>query len=113
VGAVALDGKQAAALGVDRFAQLGLTVLLAVDGYRFAGKAYSRLATVARLQRQLPTLRPTILVPQPGGPARPDGPVLVSSGCGCCPHRARPACRRASCTVAVSSSGTVTIEDEY
>ncbi len=47
---------------VDRFAQIEPTVLLAVDGYRYGGRAYTRLAEVKALQDALPTVRRTALL---------------------------------------------------
>ena len=48
---------------VDRFRQIEPKVLFAVDGYRYGGKAYDRMDAVAEIQRQLPTLDATVLVP--------------------------------------------------
>jgi acetoacetyl-CoA synthetase len=48
---------------VDRFAQIEPKVLLAVDGYRYSGRAFDRLEVVAELERSLPTLAHTVLVP--------------------------------------------------
>lgn len=48
---------------VDRFRQIEPRVLFAVDGYRYNGRDYDRRAVVAELQRQLPTLEATILIP--------------------------------------------------
>jgi len=48
---------------VDRFAQIEPKVLFCVDGYRYGGKDFDRVETVAGLQRQLPTLERTVLVP--------------------------------------------------
>ena len=48
---------------IDRFAQIEPTVLLAVDGYSYNGKAHDRLDVVARLQGALPTVERTVLVP--------------------------------------------------
>ncbi len=48
---------------VDRFAQIEPKVLLAVDGYRYGGKDYDRTDVVARLQREIPTLEKTIVLP--------------------------------------------------
>ncbi len=48
---------------IDRFAQIEPTVLLAVDGYTYNGKAHDRLDVVARLQGALPTVERTVLVP--------------------------------------------------
>ncbi|MFC5996255.1 acetoacetate--CoA ligase [Pseudonocardia hispaniensis] len=50
----------------DRFAQIEPSVLLAVDGYVYGGKRYDIRSTVSALQRQLPTLRATVLVPYLG-----------------------------------------------
>lgn len=46
----------------DRFAQIEPTVLVAVDGYRYNGKAFDIRENVAELQRSLPSLRQTVLV---------------------------------------------------
>ncbi|TMK75360.1 MAG: acetoacetate--CoA ligase, partial [Actinobacteria bacterium] len=48
---------------VDRFAQIEPKVLFCVDGYRYGGKDFDRVETIAGLQRQLPTLERTVLVP--------------------------------------------------
>ena len=48
---------------VDRFAQIEPKVLFCVDGYRYGGKDFDRVQTVAGLQRQMPTLERTVLVP--------------------------------------------------
>jgi acetoacetyl-CoA synthetase len=48
---------------VDRFAQIEPKVLLAVDGYRYGGKDFDRADTVAALQRELPTVERTLVVP--------------------------------------------------
>ena len=42
---------------VDRFAQIEPKVLIAVDGYRYGGKDFDRLDTVARLQGEMDSLR--------------------------------------------------------
>jgi acetoacetyl-CoA synthetase len=47
---------------LDRFAQIEPVVLVAVDGYRFGGKAYDRRDVVAELRAALPTVRTTIAV---------------------------------------------------
>jgi len=49
---------------LDRFAQIAPKVLIAVDGYQYAGKTYDRRGVITELQRALPTLQQTILVPQ-------------------------------------------------
>jgi acetoacetyl-CoA synthetase len=48
---------------IDRFAQIEPTVLFAVDGYQYGGKAFDRMEELAALQRALPTLKRTVLVP--------------------------------------------------
>jgi acetoacetyl-CoA synthetase len=47
----------------DRFAQIEPTVLIAVDGYRFGGKAYDIRPAVRTLLGQLPTVSTAVLVP--------------------------------------------------
>ncbi|MCA0145751.1 acetoacetate--CoA ligase [Blastococcus sp. LR1] len=49
---------------LDRFAQIEPTVLVAVDGYRFNGRAHDRRDVVAELRAALPTVRTTIAVPR-------------------------------------------------
>ncbi|MDN5918663.1 MAG: acetoacetate--CoA ligase [Pseudonocardia sp.] len=46
----------------DRFAQIEPAVLVAVDGYRYGGKAYDIRENVATLRAQMPSLRETVLV---------------------------------------------------
>ncbi|MTD43873.1 acetoacetate--CoA ligase [Conexibacter sp. W3-3-2] len=48
---------------IDRFAQIEPTVLLAVDGYRYGGRDFDRVATLAGLQEELPTVRHTVVLP--------------------------------------------------
>jgi acetoacetyl-CoA synthetase len=52
---------------VDRFAQIEPKVLLAVDGYRYGGRDFDRSETIAALERELPTLRQTFVVPYLAG----------------------------------------------
>jgi len=47
---------------VDRFAQIEPAVLLAVDGYAYHGKEFSRTDVVAEITAQLPTLQAVVLV---------------------------------------------------
>ncbi len=47
----------------DRFAQLEPSVFLAVDGYRYGGKAYDVRDRVRALREQMPTLAGTVLLP--------------------------------------------------
>ena len=48
---------------VDRFAQIEPKVLVACDGYRYGGKDFDRRDVVARLQREIPSLQKTVLLP--------------------------------------------------
>jgi acetoacetyl-CoA synthetase len=48
---------------IDRMAQIEPRVLLAVDGYRYGGNDYDRMDVVARLQREIPTLQKTVVLP--------------------------------------------------
>jgi acetoacetyl-CoA synthetase len=48
---------------IDRFAQIEPRVLLAVDGYRYGGKDYDRMDTLAELQCGLPSLETTVVLP--------------------------------------------------
>jgi acetoacetyl-CoA synthetase len=47
----------------DRFAQLEPSVLLAVDGYRYGGKAFDLGERLPELREQLPTLTSTVVLP--------------------------------------------------
>ncbi|MDP3063014.1 MAG: acetoacetate--CoA ligase, partial [Chloroflexota bacterium] len=60
---------------VERFQQIGPSVLLAVDGYQYGGKRYPRMEVVAELQRQLPTLKRTVMVSYLDAAPRLDGLV--------------------------------------
>jgi acetoacetyl-CoA synthetase len=57
----------------DRFAQIEPAVLLAVDGYRYGGKAFDIRPTVAQLRERMPTLRATVLLPYLDPAATLDG----------------------------------------
>ncbi len=48
---------------VDRFAQIEPKLLLAVDGYRYAGRDHDRLDVVGALQEAMPSLERTVVVP--------------------------------------------------
>lgn len=58
---------------IDRFKQIEPKVLFAVDGYRYGGKAHDRRAVVAEIQRALPTLEHTVLIPYLAAQAGTDG----------------------------------------
>ncbi|UGQ10758.1 acetoacetate--CoA ligase [Yinghuangia sp. ASG 101] len=59
---------------LDRLRQIDPVVLIAVDGYRHAGKEIDRRTEVAEITRELPTLRQTVHVPLLGH-AAPAGAV--------------------------------------
>jgi acetoacetyl-CoA synthetase len=59
---------------VDRFAQIEPKVLLCVDGYRYGGKDFDRLGTIAEIAGQIPTLERIVVVPYLS--ASPDLSVL-------------------------------------
>jgi len=48
---------------IDRFAQIEPKVLFAVDGYRYGGKDFDRRETIAELQRAMPSLARTVVLP--------------------------------------------------
>ncbi|ADG05745.1 acetoacetate--CoA ligase [Kyrpidia tusciae] len=48
---------------IDRFRQIEPKVLFAIDGYPYNGKAFDRRPVIQELQRALPTLSHTVLVP--------------------------------------------------
>ncbi len=48
---------------IDRFKQIEPKVLFAVDGYQYGGKTFDRRALVTEIQKALPTLLKTVLVP--------------------------------------------------
>jgi acetoacetyl-CoA synthetase len=52
---------------VDRFRQIRPKVLLAVAGYRYAGRHHDRAPALAEIRAALPGLEATVLVPGPGG----------------------------------------------
>jgi acetoacetyl-CoA synthetase len=51
---------------IDRFTQISPTVLLAVDGYRYGGKAFPVAETVAKLRDSLPSLAGAVHIPALG-----------------------------------------------
>lgn len=60
---------------LDRLGQLEPVVLVAADGYRFAGKTHDKTADVAALRAGLPTVRTAVLVSRLGA-AAPEGDWL-------------------------------------
>ena len=67
---------------IDRFSQIEPKVLIAVDGYRYGGKAFDRTATVRDIAAKLPTLRATVWVPYLADPAAPGRPATEHAGTG-------------------------------
>jgi acetoacetyl-CoA synthetase len=69
---------------LDRFRQIEPRALFAVDGYRYNGQVYDRLAAVAEIQANLPDLEATVIVPHlaaappAGGPGVRMWPALFS-----------------------------------
>jgi acetoacetyl-CoA synthetase len=59
----------------DRFAQVEPKVLLAVDGYRYGGRAFDRRDVVQRLRDEMPSLEHTVMLPYLDADARLDGAV--------------------------------------
>ncbi len=59
----------------DRFAQIEPKVLIACDGYRYGGKDFARLETVARLRAQMPSVEHTVLVAYLGAEGELDDTV--------------------------------------
>ncbi|NTU82980.1 MAG: acetoacetate--CoA ligase [Chloroflexales bacterium] len=58
---------------IDRFKQIEPKVLVAIDGYRYGGKAHDRRAAVAEIQAALPTLAATVFIPYLDPAAEPAG----------------------------------------
>ena len=56
---------------VDRFAQIEPKVMFAVDGYRYGGKDFDRMATVADIAGQIPSLERVVVAPYLSQVARP------------------------------------------
>lgn len=58
---------------IDRFRQIEPRVLLAVDGYRYAGRAYGRMDAVREIAAALPTVEAVVVLPYLG-----DAPDLAN-----------------------------------
>ncbi len=71
---------------IDRFAQIGPKVLIAVDGYRYGGKDFDRTTVVRQLQEAMPSLEHTVLLPYMEQGAEIEGAVrwddLLRAGTG-------------------------------
>ena len=48
---------------IDRFAQIEPKILFAADGYRYGGKGFNRVDTIAEIAAQLPTVTKVVVVP--------------------------------------------------
>jgi acetoacetyl-CoA synthetase len=48
---------------VDRFSQLDPKILFAVDGYRYGGRDFDRARELAEIERSLPSLKSTVVLP--------------------------------------------------
>ena len=48
---------------VDRFGQLDPKILFAVDGYRYGGRDFDRAREIVEIERQLPSLSATVVLP--------------------------------------------------
>ena len=48
---------------VDRFLQIEPKILLAVDGYRYGGRDFHKLEAIIEIQKQLPSLENTVILP--------------------------------------------------
>jgi acetoacetyl-CoA synthetase len=59
----------------DRFSQIAPKVLVAVDGYRFAGKPFDRRDTLGEILDQLPSVTGVLWVPHLDAAARPPAQV--------------------------------------
>lgn len=62
---------------LDRFKQIEPRIFIAVDGYRYNGKAHDRMGIVSEICRQLPTVEKVIFIPYLNPAA--DGSVLRNS----------------------------------
>jgi acetoacetyl-CoA synthetase len=60
---------------VDRFGQLDPKVLFAIDGYRYGGRDFDRARELEEIEREMPSLTATIVVPY----LRPDAPPTRSA----------------------------------
>ncbi|HYM70063.1 MAG TPA: acetoacetate--CoA ligase [bacterium] len=82
---------------VDRFRQIEPRILFAVDGYRYGGREFDRREAIGEIQRQLPTLETTILVPylgqagdEPAAGVRPWSAVIAGAPAAECSFEAVP-----------------------
>ncbi|HUA10550.1 MAG TPA: acetoacetate--CoA ligase [Solirubrobacteraceae bacterium] len=76
---------------IDRFAQIEPKVLLAVDGYRHAGKDHDRRAVIEELRRELPTVEHVVVLDYLSPGAEPPAganswQALLAAGAGAGAH---------------------------
>src|SRR5690606_10170745 len=62
---------------LDRFGQIEPAVLVAVNGYRYGGKTFDRLAQIRELKAQLPSVRTVVVSANVPEIAIPDEPGMV------------------------------------
>ena len=48
---------------IERFSQIQPKLLIAVDGYRYGGKAFNRMDAVQNIRRSIPSIQQTIFIP--------------------------------------------------
>ncbi len=58
---------------IDRFKQIAPKVLIAADGYRYGGRWFDRVPVLHQIQKGLPTLKRTIIIPKHEGKFRGGG----------------------------------------
>lgn len=64
------------AAAVDRLGQLDPKVLIAADGYRYAGKSHDRRDAIGYIRANITSLQATIIVPRLGLPMEDSAPVI-------------------------------------
>jgi acetoacetyl-CoA synthetase len=65
---------------VDRFGQIAPKVLLAVDGYRYAGRVFDRRDALEKVRSALPSVTATVVLPRLGAPL-PEGSISFEQLC--------------------------------
>ena len=72
---------------IDRFAQIEPRVLLAVDGYRHGGKDFDRMAVVAGILAELPTVENVVVLPYLNRDAEVTAGLTATLADGAAPRR--------------------------
>jgi acetoacetyl-CoA synthetase len=75
---------------VDRLAQIDPMVLIAADGYRFAGRDVDRHEAIAEITRRLPSLRQVLIVPR----VHPEAPAGTTAWADACAGEIEPTFER-------------------